>query len=118
MSQVKTITKEELSKKLGSVQVVNVLDPEWYKLGLIKGSKKIPLAELDKRAKELDRSKEVVTYCASYACNASSEAAKQLAAKGFAVSAYEGGIKEWAEAGLPVEKPEGKATAASCCSCC
>lgn len=111
---VATISKEELSKKLGKVQVVNVLSPEWYSLGMIKGSKKIPLSELDKRAKELDKSKEVVTYCASTECSASSEAAKQLAVKGFNVKAYEGGIKEWTSAGLPVEKGETKSSS-SCC---
>ena len=119
MAQVKTITKEELSEKLKKgepVQVVNVLSPEWYKLGVIQWSKKIPLSELDKRIKELDKSKEVVTYCASSQCSASMEAAKKLAAKGFKVKAYEGGIKEWTEAGLPVEKE--KAGAASGSSCC
>ena len=119
MAQVETITKEELSKKLKKgepVQVINVLSPEWYTLGFIKGSKKIPLSELDKRAKELDKSKEIVTYCASLQCSASMEAAKKLAAKGFKVQAYEGGIKEWREAGLPVETVEVKTAAGS--SCC
>ena len=105
-SDVKTITKEELSEKLKSgapVQVVNVLNPDYYKLGIIKDSKKIPLEELDKRLGELDKSQEVVTYCASYKCGASKEAAHKLAGLGFNVRAYEGGIKEWKEAGLPVE---------------
>ncbi len=104
-TQVEAITKEELLKKMkaGKVQVVNVLDPEWYKLGFIKGSQKIPLGELEKRLRELDKSKEVVTYCANTQCTASSEAAKRLAARGFNVRAYEGGIKEWTEAGLPTE---------------
>ena len=109
---VQTITKDELAKRLGSVQVVNVLKPEYYKMGFIQGSKKIPLGELDKRLSELDKSKEVVTYCASTQCTASSEAAKKLAAAGFKVRAYEGGIKEWKEAGLPTE--EGKSEG-SCC---
>jgi len=104
-AKVKTISQGELVQQItqGGVQVVNVLDPKWYELGTIKGSKKIPLGELDRRLGELDKSKEVVTYCASTQCTASSEAAKLLAAKGFNVRAYEGGIKEWKEAGLPVE---------------
>jgi rhodanese-related sulfurtransferase len=102
----KTITKEELSAKIASgasVQIVNVLSPDYYKLGVIKGSKKIPLNELDQRLGELDKDKEVVTYCASYKCSASREAAKKLAKLGFNVRAYEGGAKEWKEAGLPIE---------------
>ena len=105
-SDVKTITKEELSRKLATgepVQVVNVLSPDYYKLGIIKGSKKIPLDELDGRIGELDKTKEVVTYCANYMCTASRQAARDLAAKGFNVRAYEGGIEEWKKAGLPVE---------------
>ena len=110
MVKVKTITKESLSQKLERgepVQVVNVLDPKWYALGLIKRSLKIPLAELDRRLGELDKSKEVVTYCASSECSASGEAAKKLAAEGFNVRAYEGGIKEWRAAGLPTESSGG-----------
>lgn len=105
-SDVKTISKEELSGKLTAgvpVQVVNVLNPDSYKLGIIKGSLKIPLKDLEKRAGELDKTREVVTYCASYRCRASGEAAHKLAGLGFNVRAYEGGIKEWKEAGLPVE---------------
>ncbi len=115
-TDVAAITKEQLQKKIqaGNVQVVNVLDPKWYELGFIKGSQKIPLKELDTRAGELDKSKEVVTYCASTECSASREAAEKLAAKGFKVSAYEGGIKEWKASGLPTEK-EGSGHSSSCC---
>ncbi len=103
---VKTISKEELAEKIKSgsgVQVVNVLDADYYKLGMIQGSLRIPLVQLEKRVNELDKTKEVVTYCASYQCGASSKAAHLLAGKGFNVRAYEGGIKEWKEAGLPTE---------------
>ena len=105
-AKVSVITKDELNKKMQageSVQIVNVLDPEKYSLGLIKGSKRIPLDKLDARLSELDKSKLVVTYCASSDCNASKSAAEKLSAKGFNARAYEGGIKEWKEAGLPTE---------------
>ena len=105
-TNIKTITKEKLVGKLEnaqSVQVINVLDPSHYDLGSIKGSNKIPLDELDKRMQEIDKNKEVVTYCAGYECPASRKAAEKLAAQGFNTCAYEGGIKEWKEAGLPIE---------------
>ena len=112
---VKTISKEGLQAEMkqGKVQVVNVLEPKWDHLGLIKGSKKIPVSQIEKRAGELDKSREVVTYCASVQCSASRDGATKLAALGFNVRAYEGGIKEWKEAGLPVE--EAAASASSCC---
>lgn len=102
----KVISKDALNKKIKAgepVQIVNVLDPENYALGIIKGSKKIPLNELDARFNELDKSKPVVTYCASRECRASKAAAEKLAAKGFDVKVYEGGIKEWKRARLLME---------------
>jgi rhodanese-related sulfurtransferase len=103
---IATITKDELKAKLDAgdpVQIVNVLAPQAWEEGVILHSKKIPLPELDNRIHELDRSIEVVTYCAGYSCNASREAAEKLMRKGFRVKAYEGGILEWKEAGLPLE---------------
>ncbi len=101
-----TISREELLKMIQNkepVQIVNVLGPEYYNLGFIKGSLRIPLDELDSRLNELDRSKKVVTYCARPECSASRQAAEKLAEKGFNVQAYEGGIKEWKEANFPQE---------------
>lgn len=113
--ETKTVTRQELQSKLkeGKAQVVNVLEPKWYNLGSIKGSVKIPVSELDKRAKELDKNREVITYCAGPQCSASVEGAKKLEALGFNVRAYEGGVKEWKEAGLPIEG--GEAKSGGCC---
>jgi len=100
------ISKEELARKLAedpSLQVVNVLEPKSYHLGFIRGSKRIPLSALERRTGELHKDREVIVYCASHECHASRDAAKKLEALGFRVRAYEGGIKEWKEAGLPVE---------------
>jgi rhodanese-related sulfurtransferase len=105
-TDVKVITKDELKRMIDrhqAFQILNVLDPQKYDLGVIKGSIKIPLAELEARAGELDKAQDVVTYCADTSCDASKKAAKLLAGKGFTVSAYEGGAKEWKAAGLPLE---------------
>ena len=104
--KVNVMTKDALNDKMKKgepLQLLNVLDPQYYSLGVIKGSMKSPLAELEKRSIELEKSKEVVTYCAETSCSASRKAAEMLAEKGFKVSAYEGGIKEWTAAKLPVE---------------
>lgn len=103
---MKTISKEELSRKLGSpnLVVVNVLAAPAYEKIRIKGSISIPRAELENnRWTELDRTKEVVVHCSSYECGASRMAAEFLEGKGYNAAAYEGGVKEWAEAGLPME---------------
>lgn len=106
MKTITTVTKEELRRKIDlgeKCQIVNVLSPDYYHLGFIKGSLRIPLNELEGRAGELDKSREVVVYCAHSECSASRQAAEKLEHLGFRVSAYEGGIKEWKEAGYPVE---------------
>ena len=104
--QIATITKKELleqMKRNAPIQIVNVLSPEFYALGFIKGSQRIPVDELERRANELDRNKEVITYCAHSECQASRKGAEKLAELGFHARAYEGGIKEWKAAGLPTE---------------
>jgi rhodanese-related sulfurtransferase len=113
---MRTISKGELVERLGSsgLALVNVLAPTKppggdiayasYENIRIKGSVSIPRSELEAgRWRELDKSKEIVVHCSSYACQASRKAARFLEEKGFNVRAYEGGLKEWAQAGLPME---------------
>jgi rhodanese-related sulfurtransferase len=103
---MKSVSKDEVAAQLGSgkMLVVNVLAPPAYDIIHIKGSIPIPLSELKNgRWRELDKGKEIVVHCSSYSCDASREAADFLESKGFNVRAYEGGIREWAEAGLPME---------------
>ncbi len=103
---MKATTRDELAAKLGSpgLVVVNVLAREGYDKIHIRGSISIPRNELEKgRWRELEGAEELVVYCSSYSCAASHVAADFLEAKGFHVWAYEGGVREWAEAGLPTE---------------
>lgn len=103
---MKNISKDELVGKFASpgLVIVNVLAREGYDKIHIRGSVSVPRGELEAgRWQELDKSKEIVVHCSSYSCGASRLAADFLEAKGFNVKAYEGGIKEWAEAGLPTE---------------
>lgn len=103
---MKTVTRSELVGKLGSpgVVVVNVLARGAYDKIHIRGSISIPRSELEAgRWEELDRGKEIITHCSSYECEGSRAAARFLEEKGFNVKAYEGGMKEWVEAGLPTD---------------
>lgn len=106
MSSVERISKEDLKEKIeagADIQLVNVLEPKYYHLGWIRGSQKIPLSELEARANELHQSKEIAVYCANTKCDASRKAADRLSAMGYNVKDFEGGIKEWEEAGYPLE---------------
>lgn len=103
---MKTVSREELVGMMsqGTVLVVNVLAKEGYDSLHIRGSVSIPRSDLERGGWEkLDPAKTVVVHCSSYSCAASRLAAEFLESKGFDARAYEGGIIEWAEAGLPTE---------------
>jgi rhodanese-related sulfurtransferase len=70
----------------------------------LPGALSIPVEDIKDYADKLDKDEEIVTYCGSYQCPASTMAAKELMNLGFKnVRDYKGGIKEWGEKGYPVE---------------
>lgn len=85
--------------------VVNVLDAEHFDDCRIKDSVNVTVDELDDFASTLDKEKsEVVFYCSNYMCTASGFSAKKLQDMGFLnVWAYEAGMAEWYQKGLPVQ---------------
>ncbi len=84
--------------------LVNVLTPEYYGDCHIRGSINVPLDMIEEWAKSIDKDAPIVVYCASYTCSASLIAWQRLHALGFInIWAYEGGMNEWYNAGLPVE---------------
>ncbi len=109
MPKLKTISTDELRDAMESgdiIQVVNVLPKSQYRLGFIENSIKIPFTELDARVEELDRNQEVVTYCSGGDSSLCRKAAEKLSAEGYTVRVYEGGLKAWSAAGLPLESDE------------
>jgi rhodanese-related sulfurtransferase len=84
--------------------VLNVLDAKYARDCMIKGTHSVPLSMLGNFVKEMPRSTELIVYCARYGCPVSEQAYHLLVGLGFtAVRAYEGGIKEWHQKGLPTE---------------
>ena len=108
---MKTLTKEKLKQMIDDHEdfvLINVLAEEYFDQEHIPGSVNIPVKQedfVDKvKARLPDKSKKVVVYCASFECQASTAAAKKLADDGYQdVYDYEGGIKEWKEAGYELE---------------
>lgn len=96
-------------QKKDGLFVVNVLDADYYNDCHIKSphSINLDLEDLDAFAQTLDPEKaEVIFYCSNYMCTASGFAAKMLMQKGFKnVWAYEAGMADWYQKGLPVEGP-------------
>lgn len=101
----KNIGLNELQKKKDEVILIDVLDPEQYENFHIKGAINIPYERITAEAEQkFDKNDEIVVYCSDYECQSSKIAADKLDKKGFKnVWRYEGGKKEWKEAGLPVE---------------
>ncbi len=84
--------------------VLNILEPELYQDCHIPGSINVPLDELEDYVRDLDLNREIIVYCSNYLCTASKYAAELLQKLGFKqVYAYEAGMAEWRQQGLPVD---------------
>ena len=87
--------------------VADVNSKKMYDDCHIKGADHVPVDQLEAFAATLDKEKaDVVFYCSNYMCAASGAAAQKFMKLGFkSVAAYEGGIAEWHQKGLPTEGP-------------
>lgn len=107
------LTRNELKKMQENREdflLLNVLSEDSFHKGHIPGSQNAPVSEsqfLQKVASLAGpegKDRHIVTYCAGFHCNASKEAANRLTAAGYTrVSAFEGGLEDWANAGHPIE---------------
>jgi rhodanese-related sulfurtransferase len=85
--------------------VIDLRSAADFAKGHILGAKNLPLAELEKRAGELDKhkAKPVILHCADG--NRAGDGVALLRKNGFAsVVNLSGGYAAWQQAGLPVEK--------------
>ena len=106
-----TLTREQfesLRRNDDSALIINVLDEDHFQEEHIPGSINIPLSSdefvqrVEQEAGTKDR--KIVVYCASFECDASPKAARKLDEAGFSnVLDYEGGTKDWKEAGHDIE---------------
>ena len=85
--------------------LLDVRSAEDYGQGHIKGAKSLPFDEIEAKASGMLKSSDnIVVYCGSYVCMASTNAYKTLSKLGYTnVHDYKGGIEEWNAAGYPVE---------------
>ena len=82
--------------------LVDVRTPEEYREGHIAGAVLIPLSDLGRRMKELDKRKAILLYCRSG--NRSGTALRLLQGHHYLnVAHIRGGIMAWAHQGLPIE---------------
>ncbi len=109
--EMRSISTEELKEKIETsapFALVEVLQPKDYESGHIPLAINIPLNdefEDSVRSALPDKEQPIVVYCASTSCDASPKAAKKLEDLGYTkVMDYEGGKKDWTEAGLRLEQ--------------
>lgn len=86
-----------------SVTVLDVRPPEEFAAGHLPGAVNVPLAELEKRFRQLPMGKEIVAYCRGPFCVLAFEAVAKLRKHGFKARRLDQGYPEWKAAGLPVE---------------
>lgn len=96
----KNISPDELQDKLernDDFLLLDVRTPMEHAAQSIEGSYLLPVQELNYRANELPKHKEIVVYCR--VGNRSAFAAAYLARLGYQVKNLEGGILSWAQNG-------------------
>lgn len=98
----------QLKQKLDQKERLLLLDvrtpDEFTNDGHVAGARLIPLQELSQRINELPKDQPIACICRSG--NRSQTACQQLQQLGFtSLMNVEGGMRAWAQAGYPVEKP-------------
>jgi len=86
----------------GEARVIDVRPAEEFRAGHIPGAISFPLAELERRLKELPRRTEIVAYCRGPYCVLAVEAIARLRARGYRAVRLEAGIPDWRALGFPV----------------
>ncbi len=96
------ITPEELQTRMskGKAVLLDVRPRVEYEAGHLPGAQSMPLDELERRMKEIPKSKTVIAYCRGPYCVFADDALHLLSRKGWKVARLEEGVAEWQQAGL------------------
>jgi rhodanese-related sulfurtransferase len=96
--------KKLLEKSPHNISIVDVRDAGLYAAGHIPGARNIPVDSLVTAFSSLDKDRTIVTYSGDLACGLSTQAALELAQKGFRVQRLIGGLLEWSRKGFTLEE--------------
>jgi len=95
----------QLMNRGKATAVIDVRGSDEFTAGHLRDAKHIPLADLNNRIGELDKSKTKTVIVVCQSGNRADKAVRQIKAAGFDdVYALDGGIAAWTAAGLPLTK--------------
>jgi rhodanese-related sulfurtransferase len=105
-SRLHPVGQQELLQKIAEEDalIIDVRPEEEYRNGHLPGAVSIPLADLEKRIKELPWNRPILAYCRGRYCILADQAVEILLARGFNAQRAEEGMLEWKIAGMPIEK--------------
>lgn len=100
-----TVTIDELIEKLdtGKVTILDARPESEFKQGHISNAISIPIDELSKRLKELNKRTQIIAYCRGPFCVYADEAVNILMKAGYKATRLEEGFPDWKLQGLPIE---------------
>ena len=104
------LTARQVKQQLESnadIVLINTLGAESFRAKRIPGSINIPAGQIQGQAEHLlpDKDQQIVVYCASPDCPASSKAAKKLTQCGYNnVYDFEGGLTGWLNEGFSLTR--------------
>ena len=104
--QIIQVSARDAHARHASAVVLDVREPGEFRSGHIPGAIHIPLGELGRRLRDLDRETAVITVCRTG--HRSGAAAKLLAREGYKVENLRGGMIAWMREQLPVRTGKGR----------
>jgi rhodanese-related sulfurtransferase len=102
VATIQALEVQEKLKKDNPVYILDVRQPEEFRMGHIAGAKLIPLGQLERRLNEVPKGREIVCICATG--HRSVPAVRELTAAGYTAASLKNGMIAWYRAKLPVTK--------------
>ena len=104
------VDNDELVRRVraGEVTVIDVRPREEYEAAHVPGAISMPLADLGKRMRMLQKQRDIVAYCRGPYCVMALDAVELLRRKGFRAERMESGVPEWRARGWRVESGSGR----------
>jgi rhodanese-related sulfurtransferase len=100
---LEAIGRDALRDRLdrGDVVVLDVRPAAEYAASHIAGARSLPIAELQRRLRELPADRDIVAYCRGPYCVYADDAVRHLRGNGYRALRLDDGFPEWRHAGLP-----------------